>query len=545
MFDRPGHTSHARDDFPPYITHEDVEELKELDGSQEEILFQNGKPVARSLGTSKTTRWALGCLLAFVPGFLRNRLVVGLLQLLVPSFLRPGPSEPKKLHPTAWLGEPDLPRGGGVGPCADTIIDGMRGISALCVVIYHSSLLWFTWDLHEAYVPGSYEILKLPIIRLFLSGPPHVAIFFIVSGYAISYKALKLIHQGRFDDVGSTLASSFFRRHPRLFMPAAAVTFFSALMTQMGWYDLQGLPGVAIPTREPPHAGSLRDQMVHFAWTEVWNTDPIGQEPIRAGIPRALENPYDANLWTLPIEFNTSMVVFMFLAAFSRVRNRVRMTVAFVLLVYFEYFWSYWALFLFLAGMLICDLHFEIDDHRSRSAKNMISDEDDVLPIWARVPQGIVSRISSKVAGSRFLGRVTGISLFTLSLCMLSVPEKTYGDTLYTHMGAIVMVLAVDHATHLQIIFTNPISQYLGKISYSLYLIHGPLLWTLGSVLGRRCVAFTGGETNEAYVLGVAMAAFLWWPVAIWVADLTYRGVDAKSVQLARWSYEKLLRKEA
>lgn len=110
MFDRPDHTSHERDDFPPYIPHEDIEELKELDGSEEEILFQDGKPVARSLGASKTTRWAIGCLLAFVPGFLRSRLVVGFLQLLVPSFLRSGPAEPKKLHSTAWLGKPQHPR---------------------------------------------------------------------------------------------------------------------------------------------------------------------------------------------------------------------------------------------------------------------------------------------------------------------------------------------------------------------------------------------------------------------------------------------------
>lgn len=430
-------------------------------------------------------------------------------------------------------------------PCADSFPDGMRGISALCVVIYHSSLLWFSWDLHGAYLPGSYEVLKLPIIRLFISGPPHVSIFFIVSGYAISYKTLKLIHQGRFADVGSTLASSFFRRHPRLFMPAAVVTFFSALMTQMGWYDLAGLPGVAIPTREPPHAGSLRDQMVHYAWIEVWNTDPIGQEHARGGIPRSIENPYDANLWTLPIEFNTSMVIFMFLAAFSRVRNRVRMAVALALIVYFEYYWSYWALFLFLAGMLICDLHFELEDYRCQLGKSTMSGEDTALPIWARVPQGLVSRISGKITGSRLLGRITGVSFFTLALWLLSVPEVTYIDTLCTHMGAVILVLVVDNATQLQIIFTNRISQYLGKISYSLYLIHGPLLWTLGSVLGRRCVAFTGGETNETYVMGIAIAAFLWWPVAIWVADLTYRGVDSKCVQLARWAYEKLLRKEA
>ncbi|KAL1879204.1 hypothetical protein Daus18300_001783 [Diaporthe australafricana] len=525
MYDRPDHTADERDDFPPYIPHEDVEELKEMDGSEEEILFQDGKPVTQSLGRGKATRWALGCLLVFVPGFLRSKFLAGLFQVFVPSFLQTGPAEPKRLHSTAWL-------------------DGMRGISALCVVIYHSTLLWFTWDLHAAYVPGTLQVFKLPVIRLLISGPPHVAIFFIVSGYSISHKPLKLAHQGRYAEVGSTLASSFFRRHPRLFMPAAVVTFFNAFMTQMGWYGLEGIPGVAIPTREPPHALNIRDQMMHFVWTEVLNTDPIGQEHIRGGIGRVVQNPYDPNLWTLPIEFNTSMVVFMFLAAFSRVRNRVRMVVALLLTIYFEYFWSYWAIFLFFSGMLLCDMRFELDDRRAQSANTAMSGEDAVLPIWARVPQGIFSKISRRITGSRLLGRITGISIFIGALWLLSMPELTYIDTLCTHIGAVVLVLVVDHATHLQIIFTNPVSQYLGKISYSLYLIHGPLLWTLGSVLGRRCVAFTGGETNETHVMGIAIAAFLWWPVAIWISDLTYRGVDSKCVQLARWAYEKLLKKE-
>lgn len=428
----------------------------------------------------------------------------------------------------------------------DIFLDGMRGVSALCVAVYHSSLLWFAVEMHFKYEPGSFEILKMPIIRLIVSGPPHVAMFFIVSGYAISYKPLKLMHQGRFADVGSALASSFFRRHPRLFMPAAVVTLFSALMTQMNWYDPagQGLPGTAQPSREPPHAGNLHDQMVHYAYTEVWNTDPIGQDHVRGGVPRTILNPYDPNLWTLPIEFNSSMVVFMFLAAFSRVRNRVRMAFAFALIIYFEYFWTYWALFLFLSGMLICDLRFEIDDYRARCAKDAASGENAVLPIWARVPQGIISRISRKISGSRILGRIISISLFILALWLLSVYEFEPIDTLYTHFGAILMVLTVDHCTHLQIIFTNPFSQYLGRISYSLYLVHGPLLWTLGSALGHRCLAFTGGQTNETWVLAMAIAAFLWWPVAIWVSDLTYRAVDSKSVQLARWAYEKLLKKE-
>jgi peptidoglycan/LPS O-acetylase OafA/YrhL len=404
--------------------------------------------------------------------------------------------------------------------------------------------------MHLQYEPGSLEIWKMPIIRLLISGPPHVAVFFIISGYAISHKPLKLMHQGRFADLGPAIASSFFRRHPRLFMPAAVTTFVSALMTQMHWYDSkgEGIPGTYAPTREPPRAPDLGGQVLHWAYSQVRNSDPVGQEHPKGAAPRRVVNEYDLNLWTLPIEFNSSMVVFMFLVAFSRVRNRVRMAFALALIVYFEYFWTYWALFLFLSGMLICDLRFEIDDcccagSAGTNSASAAADET-VLPIWARVPQGMVSKVSSKIAGSRLLGRAAGILLFLVALWLLSVYEADSTATFYTHIGAILMVLVVDHAAFLQIIFTNSFSQYLGKISYSLYLIHGPLLWTLGSALGHRCLLLTGAETNETYVLGIALAAFLWWPVAIWVSDLTHRAVDTKCVQLARWAYEKLLKKD-
>lgn len=59
--------------------------------------------------------------------------------------------------------------------------------------------------------------IRLPIIRILISGPALVAIFFVVSGYAISHKALKLSHKGRYADVGISLFSSVFRRHTRLF----------------------------------------------------------------------------------------------------------------------------------------------------------------------------------------------------------------------------------------------------------------------------------------------------------------------------------------
>ncbi|KUI70361.1 hypothetical protein VM1G_06255 [Cytospora mali] len=456
------------EELPPYLPLENIEETGEpasVDCSPNESSLEAEKPPSNPpRGLNRAAKWALHYLHVFVP-----------------TFLRPSSREPKKLYPTAWL-------------------DGLRGIAALLVVCHHCSLLWFSWDIHSAWKPGQKLLLvQLPLIRLLVSGNCHVAVFFTVSGYAISHKPLKLAREGRLDEVGATLSSSVFRRHTRLYMPAAVVTFASALMTQLGWYGRVGLPGVASPTREPPHANGLMDQLWHYAGTQVATTDPIGQEHAQAGVSRRVQSPYDTNLWTLPIEFNTSMVIFMFLAAFTRVHDRVRMAFALALIVYFHYYFIYWALFLFLGGMLICDLHFELEQlgWHTRPA----DESSTVPPMRLHARRGFVSRIWNKIRGSRIHTRVPSLASFGLALWMLSMPEMArggreaagyvtiaslvpdrYQDELIVPLGAVLLVLVVDRATYLQVLFNNRFAQYMGKISYSLYMIHGPLLWTLGDL---------------------------------------------------------------
>ena len=87
------------------------------------------------------------------------------------------PNKQEKLHNTAYL-------------------DGMRGLAAFAVFLCHLS--YGTWDTGHVYGAGepgeksaNTYLLQLPIIRLFYSGPPMVAIFFVISGYALSYKPLK------------------------------------------------------------------------------------------------------------------------------------------------------------------------------------------------------------------------------------------------------------------------------------------------------------------------------------------------------------------
>lgn len=396
-----------------------------------------------------------------------------------------------------------------------------------------------------------------------------MALFFVVSGFAISYKPLKLARQGNYAEVGTTLFSSVFRRHSRLFLPAAFVTLCCALVTQMdaNFYGYDGLPGAAVPIRVPPRANNLWGQLNHWAWTEITFTNPVLNGLVQADDPHIAGNPYDANLWTLPIEFSSSLVVFMFLTAFSRVHNRVRLLAAFLVGMYLQWYFLYWAVFLFFGGMLVCDLHFETEELRAKYAQRSEAGDDTVLPMWARGPQGFISRITSKLTSSygigRLAGRVVGVVAFVLALHVLSVPATNLGahdtfgyvwitslvpihmgDHLLVPLAAIMTVFILDHAPFLQILFTNPFSQYLGKISFSLYMLHGPMLWSVGLKLSHFFLNITGWDTGVQYVLGVFLAACVWWTITIYFSDLTATYVDEPCVRFSKWAYGKLSKKD-
>ncbi|KAF3762279.1 hypothetical protein M406DRAFT_46697, partial [Cryphonectria parasitica EP155] len=426
-------------------------------------------------------------------------------------------------------------------------LDGLRGLAAFFVVLHHSSLVWFSWKIHGGWNPNSDQtawFVRLPIIRFFISGAPQVRIFFVVSGYAISHKPIKLARQGRYAEIGATLSSSVFRRHSRLFLPAACITLLSALIIQLdpGWFGSEGLEGVAVPTRTVPHANNLLDQLWHFKDAEIQATNPISQGLAQGGESRVYLNPYDPNLWTLPMEFSSSFVVFLFLTAFARIRNRVRMFFALGVIVYFQYNFGYWALYPFLCGMLICDIHFEMDEIRAKYAAGPDSADTSVLPIG--VVFGLAAFLGSLWLLSTpdaFLGSKQSWGFVTL---VSWVPE-TLRDQALVPTGAALLVLVVDQFPFLQILFTNSFAQYMGRISYALYLVHGPLLWSLGLSFAHTTLDLTGKEGDWQYGFGIFLAACLWWPIAIYAADLTARFVDENCVRLGRWVYEKLLKQES
>ncbi|CAD0084678.1 unnamed protein product [Aureobasidium vineae] len=210
------------------------------------------------------------------------------LVLLIPSpiqnILYP-PTEPTSAvspRPTAWL-------------------DGMRGIAALLVFFYHLS--YSTHDVYTGWSEGYHDYLRLPFIKALYSGPAMVSLFFVLSGYALSYKPVKQMRSGEYDVLFSGLASSVFRRVVRLYLPCVASTLVIVVLIRLGFYsrtyelatDADRLQG----TRE--HHAWRYDTTTEQLW--IWIRSFSGfMNPFKeTGLGKGIY--MDGHLWTIPVEY--------------------------------------------------------------------------------------------------------------------------------------------------------------------------------------------------------------------------------------------------
>ncbi|KAB5577614.1 acyltransferase [Coniochaeta sp. 2T2.1] len=447
----------------------------------------------------------------FLPSFLQPRLV---------STTTRTSHHHHRLSPTAYL-------------------DGLRGVAALFVVLCHYSYTSFVIAEGWGYKGRNYNILRLPIIRLFYQGPAMVAIFFVVSGYALSLKPLKLIRARQGDgNFARTLSSSVFRRGLRLFVPTAASTLLVVILIRLGLYDwTRGFAGDRRYIRYPHElhyhrmetAGEqLRDWMWHmFYFVHIWGWEKYGGS---TGL--------DQHLWTIPVEYRASMFLFLTMVGTAGLKTGVRSATV-VGLMAFTYRSDRWEMLLFFAGMLLAEWDLIRGAHEQTTTSALLPN-DNPLPNRSLRKRKVVAW------GWTLVG--------VLALYLLSFPDEGYEDTLgfvvlsslipgfwsdkyryWQSVGAVLLVLCVAHSPSTwQRVFNSRPVQYLGKTSYAIYLMHGPVLHTAGFAIERWAWGITGVE-GVRYNLGFVLATVFVLPLVVWAADVFWRMVDAPIVRFARW----------
>ena len=169
-------------------------------------------------------------------------------------------------------------------------LDGMRGYASFIVFISH-----MVSPIYPNYAVGfgsqggknDHWVPQLPIIRLMSSGLAMVHLFFVLSGFSISLKPLKLMRQGNFNLLFDTLVSATFRRAARLYLPCLALLVGILAMVCMGFFNdafdmatKENWPFDTEPLTPPPVYETYGAQLKSF-WHCWWQwSDPVSKSPI-------------------------------------------------------------------------------------------------------------------------------------------------------------------------------------------------------------------------------------------------------------------------
>ncbi|KAI8175025.1 hypothetical protein K4K54_008030 [Colletotrichum sp. SAR 10_86] len=449
--------------------------------------------------------------------------LTAILFFLLPSFvqrrLRPNDFKHRRLYPTSWL-------------------DGLRGVASLIVFFCHFTekhVGWYSqsYGIREEDDHATSSPMQLPFLRVLYCGRPMVHIFFVISGFVLSLKALKQARKHDYDGLHRTLSSSVFRRGFRLFLPTTASTFIIMIMIRLGW------TGKPLPT--------LWEQLIDWK-NAVWQITFSWKWDITQFLP------YDVHLWTIPIEFSNSLLLFVVLTGLSRMKTYLRLASVLAIMVY-SLKCGHWAAFEFVGGMGIAEIGL-IQEARRERAATVVQDKE-ASDMEASVSSESTSNtIGSLVFKAFLLGNLV-FALFVagwpnqhadvtpgMSRLWHNTMEPFFGmggDLVsfpWYALGAIQIVVALQQIKMLQNLFVTPLAQYLADISYALYLVHGPVLdvfshrWMpyIWAIVGGRDTAGMFGRLF-AWLVGIIVLGV---PTIIG-SDLFWRTIDVKSVQLARW----------
>lgn len=309
-------------------------------------------------------------------------------------------------------------------------LEGFRGLAAFIVVIAHYMQFYYYNPLFRN-PDTSFEFLlsKTPI-NLFYNGNFAVFSFFVLSGYVLS---IKFFREKNFEIIQASAA----KRYIRLAIPVLFSVIFAYILLITNSYDLF-----------TKYTGDVRyEEMSHnfFEMIKITLYDIFFN----------YSNAYNGVLWTMTYELFGSFIVFSFMALFGLNRKRYLAYAIIIILFWDSYFLA------FILGMLLSDINHSPVNHKIIPKKKpIITFFMFILGIYfASYPYGSTNNSIYDV----------------LKFSFLDVEFRAF----YHILGAFFMIIAILNSEILQSFFSRKILLYLGRISFSLYLVHFPIITSL------------------------------------------------------------------
>ncbi|KAK6513734.1 hypothetical protein TWF506_008172 [Arthrobotrys conoides] len=388
-----------------------------------------------------------------------------------------------------------------------------------------------------------------------------VKIFFIISGFVLTVKAVKLTRVvGAIDGHGlmNNLSSSVWKRYLRLYIPCAAGFVLCALMISAGMMEV--IPAGTKPNwisgnleRRPPTKNNIFQQL----WFAVKDFYIFAFDLTLFNI-RDRKYATDGHLWTIPVEFKSSIQLFIFVAGTCTLKRWIRVYIIIPITTIVLLYYGGWGLSLFIFGYFLAELNSDIPTNvKERQFGTSIFKT--TLHTTMAIAGLFLLSYPRKFPSSEY---TTGFQ-FLVPLTPATYPRAGGKRSDSTHefwqtIGSMLLVWALLYLPRIQkLVLCNKVSQYFGKISFAIYIMHAQTQHSIGYWVVVNGLKFVGlwrynvqkkvwdfvsghNELYAAVVLGGFI--FITFPTTVCWADVFWRGVDLQSVRFLRWLEPKIKR---
>lgn len=365
------------------------------------------------------------------------------------------PEPGMKLRGTAWL-------------------DGLRGLAAFEVFIFHYNHDWVDeglgWGNDQFSDPAWW---RAPFVRtIYASGSAAVCVFFAISGYVLAHRVLSLYRQRRHEDAYTALSSAVFRRAIRLYLPVFLLSFILMLICRIS----DDIPKPTGYERQPTFSGEVANwvtTMVHMLvplrYPDRWNF---------------LIDPYGGGVsWTIPLEYYGSIVVFIALLFVSRTKHLLTRLALVMAMVAHSFIKDDWMAGQFLLGMAFADYQLEepLRPTRTKLRQRLNTAACWALFIFGFYLAGIPGFHAKPTEPGTAEGQAfpvlprPGFEWISRPLADVGFYRDRAADRYLECLAGMATMVGIGGSPFLKRALEVRFVQYLGKISFGLYLCHVPM----------------------------------------------------------------------
>ncbi len=391
-------------------------------------------------------------------------------------------------------------------------IEGMRGLAALIVVFGHTIAAFYPVLFpYPAVLPLSLDDLTTqPILvkafvfsplTIFYNGISAVMIFMIVSGYVVSYNCFHNKDE-------NYITASFFKRYFRLTIPVLFSCIISYFLLKVGAFS-----------------NIKASWASHSPWlTQFYNCDAdffnmvkfVLYDEYAAHYEQLL--CYGTILWMMYALLLGSFLIYAFYALFARASSRLRIFIYIALIIIFNKS----LLLAVILGMIL----FDMDAHNVFQNVNKF-----ILLIMLLLGTYLASYIRADFPFYTILD--------------IDFMKKYFGDWgsllgFYYIIGAFLLFFALSRLSLSRKVFSSKVAVYLGKISFSLYLLHFIVICSLSSYIFRWLKNVINASNELSFIVTFVMTIV----VTILLSHIFHHYVELKSIKWSQSLYNFVSRQK-